>query len=69
MRRPIGAVLKEAVHGGRDARPEDSTEESGVSIPIQAARQSAGDFHVFVYMGRNGGGYFALNRGVFFEKC
>ena len=34
--------------GGRG--PEDSTEESGYTIPIQDAKQRAAVFHVLAYM-------------------
>ena len=54
MRRPIGTILREVVlqMGGRE--PEDSTEESGLTIPIQRAIEFAGSFHVFTGMKGNG---------------
>ena len=48
MRRPIEAVFffeTVSLMGGSD--PEDSTEESGVTIPIQRAVEIAGSFYVF----------------------
>ena len=46
MRRPSQAVLC-GLSGGRTYEPEDSTEESGVTIPIQRAMNFAGSFYVF----------------------
>ena len=50
MRRPFRAVpfMGAVLMGGRG--PEDSTEESGYTIPIQDAKQRAAVFHVLAYM-------------------
>ena len=48
MRRPIEAVFSEAVSLMGGSEPEDSTEESGLTIPIQRAEEFAGSFHVFM---------------------
>ena len=61
----IDAILECAVQSerfpeggcsGKWARrsPEDSTEESGITIPIQSAVEIAGCFHVFIDMEGNG---------------
>ena len=55
-----------AVGGGK---LEDSTEESGITIPIQRAEYFAGSFYVFMAWKGTVQGYCALCLGVFFEKC
>ena len=47
MRRPSQAAFCGLFDSGRDARLEDSTEESGITIPIQRAVEIAGSFYVF----------------------
>ena len=66
MRRPIGTVpLRGCFGSGRDASPEDSTEESGLSIPIQRASEFAGSFYVLTCMEGNGARVLrAESRGV-----
>ena len=48
MRRPFGTVSVRVLFWKWARRePEDSTEESGVTIPIQRAMNFAGSFYVF----------------------
>ena len=64
MRRPIGTVFSEAVSLMGGSEPEDSTEESGLTIPIRSAVLIAGSFYVFCGMEGNGGrGLCAVIRG------
>ena len=69
MRRPFQAAFRGCSDNGRDAKPEDSTEESGITIPIQRAEQFAGSFYVFEAWKGTVQGICALDLGVFFEKC
>ena len=70
MRRPIEAVFSEAVSLMGGSEPEDSTEESGRSIPIQRARRIRRGVSYLCGMDRNGArGLRAVKWGVFFEQC
>ena len=47
MRRPFSSGLLRGCLTVGGSEPEDSTEESGLSIPIQRAIENAGSFYVF----------------------
>ena len=71
MRRPFSSGLLRGCLTVGGSEPEDSTEESGITIPIQGnPMRLAGSFHALVRMEGNGTRTLcALCRGVFFEKC